>query len=178
MPRMHVLPMISGVTDLPQMALLTRDQAGRSRHTSRTRCAFRSAGRPHSTTSRAVVSQGRASTPKRSDSARIAARSAAGLPSVMKANCSRPRGGWSSGCGRACTSSTAAARSACRTQWWSLACFQWWSCGGFPVVAQGRVVPARCGSTYCFRTGGRVTLSSVPPQSGCLKPLACSVLSR
>ena len=30
----------------------------------------------------------------------------------LKANCSRPRGGWSSGCGRACTSSTAAARSA------------------------------------------------------------------
>ncbi len=28
---------------------------------------------------------------------------------LLKANCSRPRGGWSSGCGRACTSSTAAA---------------------------------------------------------------------
>ena len=31
---------------------------------------------------------------------------------LLRANCSRPRGGWSSGCGRACTSSTAAARSA------------------------------------------------------------------
>ena len=48
----------------------------------------------------------------------------------------------------------------------------------FTVKVEATGLVAGTSYYYRFRTGGRVPLSSVPPQSGCLKPLACSVLSR